>query len=141
MEFREISAKMTFKTSELAKLTPDEIVKRVDDAAVEMARQQVDHSVETIVRELQDTGRTIDAKGEVFGPKHVFKMIESVWVDFENGAPRLPTLMGAPAMEEKYRAAIQEIETNQELRATMHELIEKKRREWNDREANRRLVE
>lgn len=141
ISFREISARIVFKKNELAKLTQAEVIKRVDEAAIEMARQEMKHSVETITQTLENTKQTVDARGEVFSPKHVFELFEKVWIEFEDGKPRMPTMMGPPQLQKRYLEVLDEIKSTPELMKRLNEILEKKKRDWDDRETDRRLVE
>lgn len=91
----------------------------------------------------EKTGNRIDAKGEKFSVKHLLDALKKIPLDFdESGKPYFPTLFVSPKMAESLSKRREEL-SQQELehRDEFEKLIEKKRREWNDRESNRKLVD
>jgi hypothetical protein len=121
---------------------------RLDDvirALVETARGLADEQVKMIIRRIEET---TEKTGNRVGPhsdpvEQLFQMISTVAIDFDED--RRPIwanfFIGPNAVAEKMQAARARIDSMPELRNRMELLIELKRREFLDREADRKLVD
>ena len=104
--------------------------------------QQVRLILEEAQKSAEKVGNVIDAKGSKFTFELFLNGLEKIQIEFdEKGTPLMPTLYISPEMLEQVKANLEEWNTNPEYKERFNALIDKKRREWNDREGNRRLVD
>jgi hypothetical protein len=125
---------------ELENLSPEEVHRKFDEAAREMARQTSQTFFETVEKGVKEVGNVVRFAGHLtIG--NVFDFYEKVLIDFDdNGRPELPTIICGKDMMEQFQGLCSEIESDPETKKRFAALIARKKEEWRDREASRRLV-
>jgi hypothetical protein len=89
----------------------------------------------------ESVGNAMDMKGEPFTAESYLDSIEKIDLDFDMfGIPIYPTHVIHPVMAETIRFQFARLGTESRLRDRANALIERKRKEWRDREGRRRLV-
>ena len=142
VEYKLISAKLAITNEEIINKGPNAFFSRVDVIAREMAKQQSQLFFKKMDEVTERTGQVVDAKSKPLSPQLILKVLEKIAIDFdEYGNPIFPTLFLSPKQYEKIKDKIPKWESDPELRKKHRELIEKKRREWIDRESRRKLVD
>ena len=128
-----------------ADLPPEDMRVKLREKFGEMT-EKVAHRLEAAlfdkVREATDkTGLAFNARGKPFHPSMMLDMLEKMDVDFDRlGNPLLPTMVVHPDMMRAIAPRIAEWESDPELQKRRSAVIAKKREEWLDREAHRKLV-
>jgi len=90
----------------------------------------------------RETGNVVDAKGKPFDFNTFIELLEKLQIDFNRmDKPIMPSIIIHPSMLPQIQAKLKEAENNPEFQKRMEQLIEQKKREWNDRESNRKLVD
>lgn len=142
IELKLISAKLEITKEEVVRKGPDAFFSRVDEIAEEIAKQQSQSIFKKIGEVTERTGQIVNAKSKPLSPQLILEALEKVAIDFdEYGNPIFPTLVLHPNQYEKIKDEIPKWESDPELRRKHKELIEKKRKEWIDRENRRKLVD
>jgi len=108
-----------------------------------MAGDMAKHSIGVLEKVTERTGNVVKGeKGEGITPKLILDAIEKMEIGFdEKGNPIMPVLVMSPQDFEKIKAEQKAWESDGELEKRRREIIEKKRKEWIDRESNRKLVD
>lgn len=123
------------------KANPFLIYEKLLESAEDFANQQMIMTVKGIEDVTTLTGNVVNSGGE-FTTEHFFQCIEKVSVDFdEYGNPNLPTIVGGPEVINKMIAVLKESEHLPENKKRIDRIMEQKRKEWYDRENNRKLVD
>lgn len=139
-EFKEISASHKLPSEMILYSSIDEILNAFVPVAQEMASSQSKMLFDTIHEVTQKTGNVVDATGAKLSHDKLLEVLEKIQIDFDaNGNPKMPTMAIHPSMEQR----INELNNDpaaKEYERRQKELIEKKRIEWREREANRTLV-
>ena len=142
VSYRVMSAKLELTKEEIIKKGPNAFFSNVDVIAEEMAKQQSRLLFEKMEEVTKRTGQIVDAKSKPLSPQLILEALEKIAIDFDDyGNPIFPALVLSPKQFEKIKDEIPKWESNPELRKKHRELIEKKRREWIDRENRRKLVD
>ena len=69
-------------------------------------------------------------------------MLEKIEIDFDkSGNPIMPTILLSPKDVRKFKEKFKEWDKNPEMERRSKEIIEKKRKQWLDRENSRKLVD
>lgn len=124
-------------TNENLKSDPNVIQDTIESLSEELARQQS----QLVIEEMGKTPNQIDGKGRPI-IETFFEALEKIWIDFdENGAPLFPTLIMGPELYEKSKDTFIAAENDPEIKKRFEALMDKKKREWLDRESTRKLVE
>lgn len=142
IEYKLISTKFEISKEEIIDKGPDAYFSRIGEIAKEMAKQQSQLVLKRIGKITERTGHIVDAKSKPLSPQLILQLLEKVAIDFdEYGNPIFPALVLHPDQYEKIKDEIPKWEADPELRKKHGELIEKKRKEWIDRENRRKLVD
>lgn len=117
-------------------------VENIRSAAEEMKKQKAQYLFEKIKEATDKTGNVVDGKGRPFSFELFVESIKKIWIEFdEKGNPHMTTMVVPPEIGEKLRVLLPEWEKNLEYKKIMEEIMEAKRKEWNDRESHRKLVD
>jgi hypothetical protein len=142
MEYKQISAESSFKPEEGKGMSTEEFFKMASEPAIKMAGQASRRLFEKLAQVTSATGQVIDAKGQPFHPKLMIEMLEKMELSFDDqGNPRLPEMYMGPDLHSSIKDKLPEWEKDETIKAAMKEVIDKKREDFREREANRRLVD
>jgi hypothetical protein len=116
-----------------------EIVSRLRDRITEGMAQRM---ITDIVQVCEEVGNVIDAQKRPITPESILDVYEKIETGFDsNGEWIRPSVAAQPAIEAQIREQMEKVEREPELRRRLEKIIEAKRARWNDREANRKLVD
>ncbi|WPU91864.1 hypothetical protein SNE25_21340 [Mucilaginibacter sabulilitoris] len=88
----------------------------------------------------EDAGNSLSFKGELTS-QHVFDLYRRITLDFyHDGQPHELAMFSGPQMTEAYHRIMERIAAEPELKKEFAEIIDLKRKQWNVRESNRKLV-
>ena len=140
-EFKELTSNISIDFKNFEGVSVEDIMKKVDECAFEMAKQQSQHFVKVIENTVNNVGNTVKCDGEPFNPEHIFDMLEKVEISFnKDSTPNFPTFVAAPDTLNIVAEVLKMIEDTPELKVKMDNILKKKRSEWRDRESSRKLV-
>ena len=138
-EFGHAEAEFKVSVDELPTMTLERLKAKLDKAAEDLARQQVERAVGVLNEET--AGNTLQMRGEPFQEEHLFRALEKIPIDFgDSGQPHLPTLLTGPAMAERATEVVGRVASEPDLRRRYEQIISRKREEWRARESRRKLV-
>jgi len=137
----DLNATLSFRDDELPTLTLDDLLRRLDAAAKEMADQQARHIYNTISEAARRVGNVVDGKQKAFSAEQLLQVLLKIQIEFDrSGLPVMPSFLHHPDLENAVRLAREELVRNHMLREELKQLLILKREEWRVREASRRLV-
>jgi predicted DNA-binding protein (UPF0251 family) len=141
IEIKEMKAEMEINLKEIETITLPDILEKFDTTAKELAMQQSKVFYDEIGKAVEKVGNVIDIKGKSFSIDDFLKMLDMIWLDFdENGNPNFPTIVAGEKTFKSISEVLPQLETDQECKKRLAEIIERKREEWRARESNRKLV-
>lgn len=141
-EYQELSAGFTVKNEDIPELTPDKIRELLDEVAEEMCKQQSQHMFGKIFEATHAVGNVINASGKPFSPELFLEMLDRIELSFdEDGKWIPPTMIVHPEFIAANKDVLANLDKDPELQARQTEIINRKREEWRDREAYRKLVD
>lgn len=109
----------------------------IDEIAEQFAKQQSS----MILSELSKTPNQIDGKDKPLVDA-ILEALEVMLIDFdENGSAIMPTLVMNPVLFEKAKDIFVLADKDPKIKNKFDSLMERKKREWNDRESTRKLVD
>ena len=137
-----ISTELSVKTDDIINFGFKAFVESLNKAAEELKSQQSELVFEKLSEVTTKTGNIVDAGGQPISHELLLKTLETIQLDFdENGNPLMPTLVVSPQLYEKIKGKIVEWENDPECQKQFDQIMNRKRKEWNDRESNRKLVD
>ncbi|MDO9567490.1 MAG: hypothetical protein Q7J15_12230 [Candidatus Desulfaltia sp.] len=136
------SAELNLKVEEIQHLSVEQRINKLDTAAREMANQISSHAFATINKAVNKVGNVVDAKGRPFSAEAIFEVLEKIQMDFEDDGVQHKelTVVIPPALTDRVKETMEHIQQDPELSERYNKIIDKKRTEWRDREAARKLV-
>jgi len=141
-EYQAASSEFQVKREDVIAKGAMAYVENLRDAAEEMKRQKAGYLFEKMKEVTDRTGNVVNGKGHPFSFELFVESIKKIWIDFdEDGKPIMPTMVVSPELGEKLRVILPEWVKNPEYKKTIDDIIDKKRKEWNDRESHRKLVD
>ena len=137
-----LSGALEVNHQDLIERGPIALKEGLKKVAEELSSQQSKMIFERMNQITAKTGNIVDAGGQAINPDLLLQMLERIEIDFsEDGQPRFPTLVVSPENYDKLREKMLEWEKDEHYNRKFHELIERKRQEWHDRESHRKLVD
>ena len=109
----------------------------LDEMAMDGLKQLMPNLFERIGSLSEAAGTTVDARGEPLSYELLLRGLEKIEIDFdENENPILPTMFVGPDLHAAWQKLAPPTESQQRA---FSELIERKKREFNDRRRHRKL--
>jgi hypothetical protein len=140
-DFQSASAEWIIERSSIPDLTLQERLEKLSRATDQMAADMGKHLFGSLDRSLQAAGRTVDGGGGSFDVESIFRGFESVDWEFKpDGKPSFPTIVIPPELRARASEAVRRMDSEEPLKRRLAELIERKRLDWREREASRKLA-
>lgn len=119
-----------------------ELRQKIAEMAEGIARQQMKLLLATLTEVTEEVGNVMDAEGQPLSAELMLKAWETMHINFdERGQPDMPGMLLHLVNEERVKQELNRFETDRELNKRRREIIDLKREEWRDREADRKLVD
>lgn len=129
-----------FSDEEIQELTPQKVFDKFSKMALDLGDQQAKIFINALEKATTKSGNVVDGKDKKI-EESFLEMLETIWINFdENGNPELPTILTGTKNSESFYKAIQNIDDDPRLARRKKEILSKKKQEWRDREADRKLV-
>lgn len=139
MDLQAFQASTTITHDELIN-NPEKVYEMLDELAKQMAEQEARMMFEAVSEVTEKTGQITKRKGEVT-PEVLFEMFGNMLISFnKKGQPEMPAIHAGPHLIPEIKAAMAKIQNISEYKQQFDALILRKKREWYDRESNRKLV-
>lgn len=143
-EYQEFGSVLEIAESEYKQLIDEGLsfyLKKIIPVLREISQQQRVAFVNTLTQAADSVGNTIDLKGKGLTLESYLSLIERIEFDYnDEGKPDLPTIYLTnpdPKIKKLFEEKVKEHQQTEEFK----ELIDKKRKEFHDRESNRKLVD
>jgi len=139
-QFREFSAASEIPSATILYSGLEEIFECFVPVAEAMAEDQEKMFFEIMHQVTEKTGNVVDAGGQPISYEVILEVLDALQIDFDpDGNPRMPTMLIHPSMEPRVKDLLTDPK-RADFDRKMKKIIEKKRLEWREREANRTLV-
>ena len=139
-QLMEVNYKIQY--ADIPNMTFEDVVKLVEQKGKEMGEQMGKYFFKTVNDVIDETGNVVQAHGKPFSLDLMFETLEKMPLAFdEEGNPRMPTLVIHPDMTPRVRELIAQEEKEKKYEARHKALVEQKRKEWNEEQNRRKLVD
>jgi hypothetical protein len=140
--YEKAEAGVTIPLEEIPNLTGDNLNKKIDEIAEDIAKQASQRGFQKIDEALTEAGAGVDAAGGPMTPELYLEGLEKMEMSFDTETLQPTfTIVIHPAMMPSMEKLKDQMENNPEYKARYEALMERKREEWRDRESHRRLVD
>jgi len=138
---KELSGKVAIKFEDIQSDDPMRILAHLDKIAREIAESQTKALFDQLGKTCAETGQTIDFGGKPLTVEMLFQTMENMLIEFDkDGKANKLTFVFGPQLTGRVKEILEELETNSDLKKQYDNLMERKRLQWRDREASRKLV-
>jgi hypothetical protein len=140
-ELKQASAELSLNFDEIPRMRPQERAAKLDDIADQIARQMSEHMFGTLNEILEEAGQVVDHKGKPLDAEAIFSVLETLQIEFDRTGSQMElSIVVPPALAPKAKLVFEQIQSDKMLRERYEEIMSRKRMEWRDREAARKLV-
>ena len=141
-EYKYISSGFSISTDEIIEKGVDAFISQIDKISEELIKQQLQLLFKKMDEITERTGNIVNAKGKNISPEVILEALDKVQFDFDEfGNPLYPSLVLHPNDMEKIKDEIPKWDIDPIWKKCLELLVEKKRREYHDRESHRKLVD
>lgn len=132
------------------KVNKDDLINRglevckesADHAIAELTMKQDKVIIDKLIKTASESGVAIDFQGKPFTFDSYLELLKIHPLEFnDDGKAQIPSLLCSPEDADKLNKIISDALNSPTERAKLDRLLECKRKEWNDRESNRKLVD
>lgn len=135
-EYKCISSEFSISPDKIIEKGVDAFISQIDKISEELIKQESQLLFKKMGEITERTGNVVDAKGKSISPKVILEALGKIQFDFDEfGNPLFPSLILHPNDMEKINYG------NPIWEKCLEILVEKKRREYYDRESCRKLVD
>jgi hypothetical protein len=142
VEYHQSSVKFETHRDEMRTLDLNALKQKLMDLAKRLGEEQEKNFLQFVSKTAESTGNVVKAEGE-FTPDHLLELISRLPEDFDpETLERVPGAVFVlhPETAAKLLPKAKGWEQNPEFKAKLKDITNRKREEWRDREANRKLV-
>ena len=137
-----IQSKFKVRDEELVRDGYRAFLSKIDTVAKELETQKEKIVISTMKKSTEATGNVVSAKGEPFTPRLIIDALSKMEIEFnKEGKFQPPVLVVSPQLAKVISKRAADWEKDLGYAKAFAELVEKKRREWRDRENSRKLVD
>jgi len=142
MEYKTCKVEFKFDARNAQGMTREEFLGIPFKMGAQMAEQQIRHVFVEVAKEPTPHSTSMSWPTGHFTPDVFLKAWESMEINFDDqGIPKWPTAVLSPEAMVEVEAKMPEWLADPECQQRWAELVERKRKEFHEREARRRLVE
>ena len=141
--YRKISAPYSVEREDIINKGHVVFIENIRGEMIENVRgQQIRQLFDTVGKAAEKSGNVVNGKGQPITFERFLELFEKIQIDFdEEGNPHELSFAMHPSMFAKIENKLQEWENNPEYNKKYEEILEKKRKEYHDRESRRKLVD
>lgn len=134
-------AEIKFGFDEIEEIDLQMVLNKLRSLAEQFAGQRVEHLAKTLNEVTTKTGNTLDAKGRPLKVDDIFAMFEKMQINFErNESAGDMVIWTSPQMSPVLKRLQKEIDASPILQRRWDKLMDTKKDEYREREADRNLV-
>ena len=141
-KFVDLGESFSFSKDELKNLKIADVLEKMSQVGKSIAEKQERYFLKTLDGVVETTGNIINNEDNT-SPDAILKSLEMVDIQFKEGEPVRPIIMGGPRTIEKIRENIEKMtqEEKQSFESKFDKILRKKHEEYISRENNRKLVD
>lgn len=141
-EYQDIGVEIQITRSDIPSMSFEDVLRLTIAKGRELGAQQARYHYGVINRIVEESGNVVSTEGEATTIDHLLRVIEQMQISFDaNGNPQLPTIVASPDEGSRIQQILKKADSDPDARARLQEIIETKRREWDEAESRRKLVD
>lgn len=142
MGYQTFSDTLSINGADIPTLTLEKLCGMMDEIGRKMAEAKFRSLLAKVDEAVEESGNSFDMKGQPFSQEHYFQVLEGISMHFdEDGSWEHPTIIANPKQAKNIQEKLAEWSKEESFRKKMDELIERKRKQFYDRENLRQLAD
>lgn len=142
LNYQTASVEYKFDRSNIPDMTPEEMIAIIDEKAKDMGSQMAKYQFEVLNQTVQETGNSVDAKGQKLSPELFLETMSKISISFdEQGKPKLPTIVIGSNSVDEWKRVMAEAEADPSHKDRFDAIIAKKKEDFDAEQARRKLVD
>jgi hypothetical protein len=139
--FQTISTEFRIKPEDLIEKGLDAYYSKFSEITEEMRKKQSKILIEAFEETTNQTGNIVDCKSKPMAEWYL-EVLDKVSIIFDEfGNPTMPDIFVSPDDYERIKSDYSKLQFDPNIKEKIREIVERKRREWIDKENNRKLVD
>src|SRR5665647_752082 len=139
--FKTISTEFRIKPEDLIEKGLDAYYSKFSEITEEMRKKQGKLIIEAFEETTHQTGNIVDCKSKPIAEWYL-EVLDKVSIIFDEfGNPTMPDIIVNPNDYERIKSDYSKMQFDPNIQEKIREIIERKRREWIDKESKRKLVD
>lgn len=140
-EFKRISTEFRIKPEDLIERGLDAYYSKFSEITEEMRKKQSKLLIEAFEETTHQTGNIVDCKSKPIAEWYL-EVLDKVSIIFDEfGSPTMPDIFVNPNDYERIKSDYSKMQFDPSIKEKIRKIVERKRREWIDKESNRELVD
>jgi hypothetical protein len=141
-DYPKIMAKYEISFEETIAVGPEALFSRSKMVSQELIQKITAQVFALMEKVTERTGNIVDMQEQSVESNPILDSLEKIEIDFDKlGNPKMPTLVMSPNEYNKIKEKMKEWTNNPNMEKRRQEIIEKKKKQWLDRENSRKLVD
>lgn len=138
-DYQDMMVEFQLNTSDLPDMDFQDVLNLVVAKGNEFGGQQATYHFGNLDKIIEESGNVVEGPMTL---NAVLETLDKIHISFDDaGNPSLPTIVVHPNLIPRIREIMSDADTNDEAKARMKAIIERKRREWNEEQDRRKLVD
>lgn len=141
-EYQEFCQIFEVRNCDVIEKGPTAFLEKLDSLVEGIRKEQMQMILNQVSESVARTGNSVSAQGKEFSFEHLLAVYEKTDIDFdEEGKPNLPVMLLPESKKDEILEKIRKWENDRDCKRRLNELIDRKKKDWLNRESHRKLVD
>jgi hypothetical protein len=141
-DYQELAVEVRFAKSDILRMTLEDVLKFLTENGRELGAKEAEFHFGRLNAIMKEAGNVVDGQGRPITFDLYLEMLEKLHIAFDDfGNPRIPTIVVAPHLTQRVEEMLQEAAADEGARVRFETVMEQKRKEWDEEQNRRKLVD
>lgn len=141
-DYQDMQVEAELRLSEVPSMDFASVLRLLIEKGRELGAQQARYHFGVLNEVIEETGNIVDGKGQPVTLDLLLETIEKLHISFDDaGNPRMPTIIVGPRMAPRFQEIMRKADSDENAKARLNEIMERKRVEWDEEQDRRKLVD
>ncbi len=141
-DYQDMGVEIVLTLSDIPGMALEDVLRLVIEKGAELGAAESKFHFQRLNDIVEEAGNVVDGKGKPITFDLWLESLEKLYVSFDDyGNPRMPTLVVAPDMKQRVEDMVREAAADEGARARFQKVMEQKRKEWDEEQDRRKLVD
>jgi hypothetical protein len=142
VEYKPGSVERRFKAEDARGFSPEEFLQTASDIGDEMGKKMMTDLLSAVSKATEEVGNVVKCEEQGLTFEKFLEMAAKTYTEFDpSGQPDVKTFVASPEACRQFEKNIKEWTADPDKRAALEQVVEQHRKNFNEREACRRMVD